>query len=124
MNSKLDTPVILAHDYERLVSWYKEIFSFDIAEEITEGFHYTTFSSSNSNVLGISVAEEMGVIPSGETNNTLVPQFLINDISSLFKKIEDNGGKILFGPKGQDALYGGFLDIEGNQIWVTEDQNL
>ena len=124
MISKLDTPVILARDYGLLVSWYKEIFSFDIAEEITEGFRYTTFSSTDTKVLSIAIAEEMGVTPSSETNNTLVPQFLINDISSLFQKVESNGGKILFGPKGQGALYGGFLDIEGNQIWVTEDKNL
>ena len=124
MISKLDTPVILARDYGLLVSWYKEIFSFDIADEITEGFRYTTFSSTDTKVLSIAIAEEMGVTPSSETNNTLVPQFLINDISSLLQKVESSGGKILFGPKGKGALYGGFLDIEGNQIWVTEDKNL
>ena len=124
MNSKLDTPVILARDYGLLVSWYKGIFSFDIAEEITECFHYTIFSSTGSRVLSIAIAEEMSVTPSSETNNTLIPQFLVNDITSLFKKVDSNGGKILFGPKGQGALYGGFLDIEGNQIWVTEDKNL
>lgn len=127
MKAVLDTPVILADDYEKLVNWYREAMPFEIADVISEGYHYTTFKNSENRVLGIADAREMGVEPRERKANTVVYQIIVSDIHALFSTVEERGARILFGPKvdsGSDCWYGGFLDIEGNQVWVTEDKDL
>ena len=127
MKAKLDIPVILAKDYDSLVQWYKDTLPFEISKVVSEGYHYTTFKNSGQEILGIADAEEMGVTPPENIENTVIVQIIVSDISGLFSMVQKNGGKILFGPKKDeesDYCYGGFLDIEGNQLWVTESQDI
>ena len=67
----------------------------------------------------------MGVKPPTPRNNTVIVQLSVSDISKLFAKVKETGGKILFGPsvdKKEGYLYGGIADIEGNQIWIVEEK--
>ena len=56
--------------------------------------------------------------------NTVILQICTNDLKSLFKKIKNNGGSVLFGPSYDEVdkyWYGSFTDIEGNEIWVVDE---
>lgn len=127
MKARLDVPVVLANDYDKLVSWYSSAMPLQIGQRVTEGYHYTCFVNSGKGVLGIADAKEMGVTPREPRENTVIVQLVVSDIFSLFAEIEKRGGTVLFGPKTDEAsddYYGGFLDIEGNQIWVSENKKL
>jgi predicted enzyme related to lactoylglutathione lyase len=127
MKVVLDIPVILADDYEGLVNWYKEAMPLEVGDVVSEGYHYTTFRNSGKEIVGIADAREMGVEPPEKKANTVICQIAVSNIRELFARVQEQGGRILFGPKLDEAggdWYGGFLDIEDNQIWVTEDRNL
>ena len=56
--------------------------------------------------------------------NTVILQIATNDLKILFNKIKNNGGSILFGPSydiGDKYWYGSIADIEGNEIWVIDE---
>ena len=127
MKAKIDIPVILAKDYDSLVQWYKDNFPFEISKVVSEGYHYTTFKNSGQEILGIADAEEMGITPPEYNANMVIVQIIVSDIAGLFSIVQKKGGKILFGPKKDeesDYFYGGFLDFEGNQLWVSESHDL
>jgi len=116
--------VILAADYENLVEWYQNTFELDIGTNVDEDYHYTELTRAGKLVISIADAREMGVIPSEPRNNSLIIQLSLSNINEAFERIKNNGGKILFGPsfdKKWGFYYGGFNDIEGNQVWAIEN---
>jgi predicted enzyme related to lactoylglutathione lyase len=124
MEISLLNAVILAQDYNNLVEWYKKTFALDIGTSVNEEYHYTELRKSGKFVIAIGDAKEMGVTPSEPRNNTLIAQFTVSDITIAFEKIRESGGKILFGPSYDEKWkfhYGGFNDIEGNQIWIVQN---
>ncbi len=126
MNINLLNPMILAEDYEKLIEWYIKTFDLTIKAKVEEGDEYTELEQAGKLVVGIAKADEMGVKPSTPRNNTVIIQFSMSDINKLFDKVRKTGGKILFGPSLDEKgryLYGGFTDIEGNQIWVVEKKD-
>lgn len=125
MDIKFLNAVILASDYDKLIAWYKITFDLDTGTAVNEGYHYTELTRSGKLVIAIADTKEMGVTPTEPRNNSLIVQLSLSDIDEAFEKIENNGGKILFGPlydENWNFYYGGFRDIEGNQIWVIEDK--
>ncbi|UCG29805.1 MAG: VOC family protein [candidate division WOR-3 bacterium] len=125
MNLKLIYPIILAGDYEKLVDWYIKTFDLRIKYKFEGEENYTVLEHSGQAVVGIAIAHEMGVKPTAPRNNTAIIQFSVSDIKGLFERVREAGGKILFGPSTDEEegyLYGGLLDIEGNQIWVVEEK--
>jgi predicted enzyme related to lactoylglutathione lyase len=119
--------VILAGDYDAVVEWYVNTFDLDIGTTVDEDYHYTELTRNGKLVIAIADAKEMGVIPSQPRNNSLIVQLSLSNIKEAFQRIMDNGGTILFGPSLDEKwefYYGGFYDIEGNQIWVIEDNKV
>jgi predicted enzyme related to lactoylglutathione lyase len=127
MKALLDIPVILAENYVRLVDWYRVALPFDVGDVVSENYHYTVFENSGEKIVGVADAREMGVQPPERKVNTVIYQIIVSDIHSLFSTVQDLGGRILFGPKTDEdggCWYGGFLDIEGNQVWASENKSL
>ncbi len=125
MKINLLNPVVLAENYEKLVEWYVKTFDLTVRYQAKQGEHYTELEQSGRLVVGIAIANEMGVKPATPRKNTVIIQILVSDINRLFAKVKKTGGKILFGPsldKKEGYLYGGIADIEGNQIWVVEEK--
>lgn len=125
MNLNLLYPIILAEGYEKLTDWYIKTFDLTVKYKVEGNENYTVLEYSGQAVVGIAIAREMGVKPSVPRNNTAIIQFSVSDINMLFERVSEAGGKILFGPSADEKegyLYGGLLDIEGNQIWVVEEK--
>lgn len=125
MKIKLLNVVLLASDYEKLISWYMQTFELQIGHSVSDEYHYTELTKDSKFVIAIADAKEMGVNPDIVKNNTAIPQLAVSDVSALLKSAENNSGKILFGPAYDEIgkfYYGGFKDIEGNQIWIIEDR--
>lgn len=126
MNINLLYPMILAENYEELIEWYIKTFDLTIKDKIEEGDEYTELEQAGKLIVGIAKANEMGVKPSTPRNNTVIIQFSVVDINKFFDRVRETGGKVLFGPSLDEKggyLYGGFADIEGNQIWVVEKKD-
>ena len=123
MNINLLNPMILAENYEELVEWYIKTFDLTVKNKVDEGEECTELERAGELILGIAKANEMGVKPSTPRNNTVIIQFSVSDINELFDRIKETGGRVLFGPSLEEKggyWYGGFADIEGNQMWVVE----
>lgn len=124
-NLKLLYPMILADNYEKLIEWYIETFDLTVKHKVEGKENYSILAHVGQPVIGIAIAREMGVKPSTPRNNTVIIQLSVSDIKRLFAKVKESGGNILFGPSLDDKegyLYGGLIDIEGNQIWVVEEK--
>lgn len=116
--------VILAENYTALVDWYKDVLELDIKFQDNKEYHYTDLAQNRKLIVGIGKAEKMGHKPNIPKNNSVILQISVSNIYNLFDKVKKNGGKILYGPsmdKNFGFLYGGFEDIEGNQVWVIEN---
>lgn len=125
MRIRLLNAILLASDYEKLLSWYKQTFNLEIGFSVSDEYHFTELTNDSKFVIAISDAVEMGVTPHAARNNTAIPQLAVSDVADVLEKVSSNGGKVLFGPSYDDKwklYYGGFSDIEGNQIWVTEEK--
>ncbi len=123
MNISLLNPVVLAENYEKLIDWYVKTFDLKIQSQTQEGESYTELEHSGKLVVGIAKADEMGIKPTVPRNNTVIIQLAVSDINSLFDTVRKSGGRILFGPSLDEKggyVYGGCVDIEGNQIWIVE----
>jgi predicted enzyme related to lactoylglutathione lyase len=126
MEVQLINTVILAENYEELVTWYKETLELDIKLQADKDYHYTDLVKNNKLIVGICPASEMKHIPTAPRNNSVVLQISVDDIEILFSKVADNGGSITFGPamdKNEGFKFGGFKDPEGNHVWVMENFN-
>ena len=73
--------------------------------------------------IGISDAEEMGVVPADRSCNTVILQFEVDDIQEFFEHLKPTGASITNGPsfdKKGKFWFGGFLNPEGNPCWVVD----
>ena len=121
---KLLNIVILAENYQELVGWYKNVLSLDTLLEEKGEYHYTELGFEKKVILGITPASEVKHTPAVPRNNSSLLQIEVSDIEALFNDIRTNKGKILFGPSTEVKYgfrYGGFADIEGNEVWVVEE---
>ena len=124
MDIKLINTVILAEDYAPLVDFYIKALELDVKLKHEEGYHYTDLAKDGQLIVGIAPATEMKHIPTKPRNNSAFLQISTDDIHTLFSRVKENGGSILFGPavdKNEGFTFGGFTDPEGNHVWVMEN---
>lgn len=123
METSLINVVILASDYEMLISWYLKVFNLEIYLQVKEGYDYTELGQSNRLIVGIAKTEEMGLVPTKPRNNSVIIQIAVSSLDKIFDTVSKSGGKVLFGPsidEKEGFVYGGIADPEGNQIWIVE----
>lgn len=116
--------VILAENYDAMVTWYVDILGFEVVKAFEQGYRYSNLETASGIRIGIALAEEMGVIPGDRAANTVLLQVGVPDVRVFFEHVQQAGGTIAFGPSFDDAgrfWYGGLRDLEGNSIWVVDE---
>jgi uncharacterized glyoxalase superfamily protein PhnB len=115
--------VILAEDPLALVDWYHTVLGLEITRRIEVEYHYYELQNPQGVRIGIADAREMGVTPGDRKNSTVLLQLQVSDVKVLFEHLHSCGAATTFGPSHDardDFWFGGFLDLEGNPIWVVD----
>ncbi|NNE09282.1 MAG: VOC family protein [Gemmatimonadetes bacterium] len=115
--------VILAADFDALVAWYRDVLGFAVTKQFEGEFHYCNLATASGIRIGIGSAEEMGVKPRDRADRTVIMQFEVDDVKSLFEHVERAGGTIVDGPKldrKDNFWFGSCADPEGNPFWVVD----
>ena len=116
--------VLLAKNHQLLINWYINNLNFKIINNNSD-IKYCNLETDSGIKIGIADMEQMGNENySKRIMNTVILQICTNDLKKLFKKIKNNGGSVLFGPsydEGDKYWYGSITDIEGNEIWVVDE---
>jgi predicted enzyme related to lactoylglutathione lyase len=109
---------IPASDFERAVSFYKEILSIDIEEIVIDGIRMGLFPNDGTNVSG-SVIKGNDYKPSSD--GVIIYINGGNDLQVVLNNVEANNGKVIV-PKTQISpemgFYAIFVDTEGNKLGV------
>ena len=117
-------PVIMADDFTAMVAWYRDVLGMTVTYLVEDDYHYANLETVSGVKIGIADAKEMGVTPGDRRHNTVVLQIDVPNVQAFFDHIAANSGTPTFGPsfdeKGQ-FWYGGFTDLEGNPIWVVDE---
>ncbi|MBN1857862.1 VOC family protein [Candidatus Bipolaricaulota bacterium] len=116
--------VILATDYEMLVPWYVNVLGFRITKEFKDGYRYCNLETKQGLRVGIAPATEAGVTPGDRSANTVLLQVEVPDVRVFLESLKRRGGTISFGPSFDTSggfWFGGFVDPEGNAIWVVDE---
>lgn len=116
--------VIFAENFKDMVEWYKNILDFKVVRIFDEGYHYANLETESGLKIGITPAAEVGVEPGERKNNPVIMHIVVDDVPQFFEYLKKNDVKINFGPsfeKGADFYYGSFSDLEGNPIWVVDN---
>jgi len=115
--------VLLADNFDEMIEWYKTVLGFQVTQLFEDEYHFCNLETTSGIKIGIADAKEMGVEPKDRSSNTVLLQFEVHDIELFFNHLKQNNTEISFGPsfdKKDQFWYGGFLDIEGNPIWVVD----
>ena len=109
--------VILARDFERLVTWYQTALDFRVLRRFDE-LPYANLETDGGVAIGIGAAPPD--IPS--TDATVIAQIETDDVGVLLQRVLAAGGMIQ-GPErdtGGGFSFGSFRDPEGNNWWVVD----
>ena len=115
--------VLLAEDFDTLVSWYVEVLGFETTRLEADAFHYANLSTASGIHLGIALGSEMGVEIGDRARNSCVLQLEVDDVREFLSAVEQAGGRITGGPnfdKGGGFWFGSIADPEGNSWWVVD----
>jgi len=124
MKVKFHNVIVFAENYESLINWYQKALGLTITMQNIGDYNYTELGFDSEIIVGITPATEMEHTPSAKRNNSTILQIATTDIEALFNKVKAENGKILFGINVEEKAnfkYGGIADLEGNQIWVFEE---
>ena len=116
--------VLVAKNHQSLIDWYVDNLNFKIVYNNLD-IKYCSLETDSS--IKIEIADMKSLENENYSKrimNTIILQIATNDLQKLFKKIKNNGGSILFGPsydEGDKYWYGSVTDIEGNEIWVIDE---
>ena len=115
--------VILAADFQLLVTWYQDVLGFTVTDLFEDDYHYCCLETPSGIKIGIGSAAEMGVKPTDRSMNTVILQFEVDDLAEFFAQLKAAGGTVTFGPSRDEKdkfWFGGFSDPEGNPCWVID----
>ena len=116
--------VILADDYDAMVSWYVDVLGFRVVKAFSEAYHYSNLETDSGIKIGIAPASEVGVNPGNRESNTVLLQVAVPDVKQFVEKLQAHGVTVAFGPlfdKAGDFWFGAIEDVEGNPIWVVDE---
>ncbi len=116
--------VILADDYDAMVKFYTDVLGFRIAKTFSDGYQYCNLETETGIRIGIAPAAEVGVTPRDRTSNTVLLQVGVPDVPLFFQQLQRAGATVIFGPSFDETgkfWFGGIADLEGNPIWVVDE---
>ncbi|MDG2021180.1 MAG: VOC family protein [Phycisphaerales bacterium] len=109
--------VILARDFEHLVTWYQTALDFRVIKRFDE-LPYANLETAGGVAIGIgSAPPELA-----HADATVVPQIETDDVAALLQRVVAAGGAAQ-GPERDAAAgfsFGSFRDPEGNSWWVVD----
>ena len=114
--------VVLAKNYAKLVAWYRKALDMKVKRVVTEGFDWTELKRPGL-VIGFTPAKQMGTKLPAKRANAVILHLVSKDVRGLLARVKRHGAKVPFGPSYDEKgkyWYGGFLDIEGNPVWVID----
>lgn len=117
--------VILASDFDLLVDWYRDVLGFAVARRFDEAYQYCNLETATGIRIGIGSAAQMGIEPTDRSQNTVVLQFEVDNVTEFLNRVGESGGAVTLGPsfdENDNFWYGGFTDPEGNPIWVVDKE--
>jgi predicted enzyme related to lactoylglutathione lyase len=109
--------VILARDFERLVTWYQTALDFRVLRRFDE-LPYANLETAGGVAIGIGAAPP----DTPSTDATVIAQIETDDVGVLLQRVLSAGGMIQ-GPErdaGGGFSFGSFRDPEGNNWWVVD----
>lgn len=116
--------VILAEDFDAMVAWYVDVLGFKVVKTFSAGYRYCNLETQSGIQVGIAQAAEVGVVPKDRASNTVLLQIEVADVQLLFERLQEFGDFVTFGPSYDESgrfWFGGFADLEGNPIWVVDE---
>lgn len=115
--------VILADDFDALVSWYRDVLGFDVKARYATPT-YANLETESGIRIGIAPAKDVDVTPGDRKNNTVVQQVEVVDVGAFVDHVRANGGTCIYGPHKDPSgfEFGAVADPEGNQIWVVDER--
>jgi len=116
--------VVLADNYEAMVAWYVEVLGFRIVKAFSEAYRYGNLETDSGLKIGIAPASEVGVKPGNRAANTVLLQVAVPDVKQFFELLKAQDVAVAFGPEFDEAgdfWFGAIEDIEGNPIWVVDE---
>ena len=122
-------PVVLADDFDALVTWYRDALGLAVVQRIEEPFHYAILEGAPDSRtgsgfrVGIAAAAEMGVSARTGAPGTVALQCEVDDLPAWFEALRTRGVEITGGPSHDAAggfWFGSLADGEGNAIWVVD----
>jgi len=116
--------VILAEDHEALARWYVDVLGFRVVKTFSGDYHYTNLETASGIKIGLAPAAEVNVKPGDRAANTVILQVGVPDVKALFEHLKVSGANVTFGPSFDEKgrfWFGGFEDLEGNPIWVVDE---
>jgi predicted enzyme related to lactoylglutathione lyase len=114
----------MAEDYSSLVTWYKDVLGLKESFLAENDYDYCILENNNGIRIGFADSSAMGVAPGERANNPIVLQCQVSDVQGFFDYLNSEGSIIIFGPsydKKDSFWYGAFQDLEGNPIWVVDE---
>jgi predicted enzyme related to lactoylglutathione lyase len=109
--------VILARDFNRLVTWYQTALDFQLTKQFDE-LPYANLETEGGVAIGIGAAPPDIL----NTDATVIAQIETDDVAALLQRVLAAGGMIQ-GPERDDGggfCFGSFRDPEGNSWWVVD----
>ncbi len=113
--------VVLTKNYKRMVAWYKKALDLKAKTVVAEGFDWTELARPGLRI-GFTPAVQMGARLASPRRNAVILHLVSRDVKGLLARVKRAGAKA-WGPKrSEDGAYwyGGFVDIEGNPVWVID----
>ncbi len=124
VNIRFLNAYILAEDFKKLSGWYEKTFELDRGLTVEEDYLSMELRKNGKFVIAFADSKEMGITPYYDRQNTVIAQLAVSNVKECLERVSQCGGKALFGPSFDETgkfYYGGFSDIEGNQIWVVQE---
>ncbi|MDB4775652.1 MAG: VOC family protein [Phycisphaera sp. TMED9] len=109
--------VILARDFDRLVTWYQTALDFRVIKRFDE-LPYANLETTGGVAIGIGAAPP----ELAHADATLIAQIETDDVAALLQRVLAAGGAAQ-GPErdsGAGFSFGSFRDPEGNSWWVVD----
>ena len=122
--NKAREPVVLAQDFYALIEWYERVLGFQRVQLIDDAYRYAILEVPGKIRIGFGEAKQMGIEAPNPTHGTVRLQWEVQPLEAFMEAFQAQSGTVVFGPSRDAAdgyMYGAIRDIEGNEIWLVDE---